>query len=178
MSPQLLKELSDAIRDVPDFPQPGILFKDITPLFLDSALCDQLAFEMLEQFRDTPIDAICAIESRGFFLGMLLANKLNVPLFPVRKKGKLPAKTRSYAYQLEYGEATLEIHTEVVKPGWKVLIHDDILATGGTAVAAAELVGAEGGEVVGFSFIAELSFLGGREKLLAYQTKIESGIIY
>ena len=107
---------------------------------------------------------------------MLIANKLQVPLFPVRKAGKLPAKTRSYSYHLEYGSATLEIHTGVVKKGWNVMIHDDILATGGTAVAAAELVKAEGGNVAGFSFIAALDFLKGKEKILPYSNNIVSAI--
>ena len=124
------------------------------------------------------IDAICAIESRGFFIGILIANKLNVPLFPVRKKGKLPAKTRSYSYELEYGSATLEIHTDVVKPSWNIMIHDDLLATGGTAMAAAELVKAEGGHVAGFSFIAELDFLKGRDKILPYSQNIVSLMRY
>jgi len=111
-----------------------------------------------------------------FFIGILIANKLNIPLFPVRKAGKLPAKTRAYSYDLEYGSATLEIHTGVVQPGWKVMIHDDLLATGGTAVAAAELVKAEGGDVAGFSFIAALDFLGGEQRIRQYSNNIVSAI--
>jgi adenine phosphoribosyltransferase len=178
MSNNLQKKLNEVIRNVPDFPKPGIMFKDITPVFLDAALCDEVTEYLISTFLHNhgKIDAVCAVESRGFFLGMLVANKLQVPLFPVRKAGKLPAKTRSYSYNLEYGSATLEIHTDVVKQGWNVMIHDDILATGGTAVAAAELVKAEGGNVAGFSFIASLDFLKGKEKILPYSKNIVSAI--
>lgn len=173
----LLQERIDkAIRTVPDFPKPGIQFKDITPLFLDAQLCDDIAESIIERFvaENGKIDAICAIESRGFFIGVLIANKLKIPLFPVRKAGKLPAETKAYTYNLEYGSATLEIHTGVVKPEWKIMIHDDLLATGGTAMAAAELIKAEGGTVAGFSFLVELDFLNGREKLLPYSPNIVS----
>ncbi|MBL7779456.1 MAG: adenine phosphoribosyltransferase [Chitinophagales bacterium] len=174
------QRLQQAIRNVPDFPKPGIQFKDITPLFLDAQLCDEIAEQIISSFlhQHGKIDAVCAIESRGFFIGILIANKLRIPLFPVRKAGKLPAQTKSYTYNLEYGTATLEIHTDVVKPNWNVMIHDDLLATGGTAVAAAELVKAEGGSVAGFSFIAELDFLKGREKILPYTDKIVSLVRY
>ncbi len=174
----LTEKLDNAIRNVPDFPKPGIQFKDITPVFLDAALCSQIADEIIEQFQkqNGRIDAICAIESRGFFIGIIIANKLGVPLFPVRKAGKLPAKTKSFTYDLEYGSATLEIHTDVVKPEWHIMVHDDILATGGTAMAAAELIKAEGGYVAGFSFIAELDFLKGRDKILPYSHNIVSAI--
>jgi adenine phosphoribosyltransferase len=118
------------------------------------------------------------VESRGFFIGMLLAQKLRIPLIPVRKKGKLPSETRSFTYTLEYGTATLEIHKGVIEKGWNVLIHDDVLATGGTALAAAELVKAEGGQIAGFAFIVDLSFLGGREKIAPYSPYIESVISY
>lgn len=172
----LLDRLNQSIRTVPDFPKPGVMFKDITPIFLDAKLCSDLADEIIEQFKKqgNKIDAICAIESRGFFIGILIANKLGVPLFPVRKAGKLPAKTRSYSYDLEYGSATLEIHTDVVKPEWNIMIHDDLLATGGTAMAAAELIKAEGGKVAGFSFIVELDFLKGKERILPYSRNIVS----
>jgi adenine phosphoribosyltransferase len=173
-------KLNLAIRNVPDFPKPGIQFKDITPVFLDAALCSEIADDIIERFQkqNGRIDAICAIESRGFFIGILIANKLGVPLFPVRKAGKLPAKTKSFTYDLEYGSATLEIHTDVVKPEWHIMVHDDILATGGTAMAAAELIKAEGGYVAGFSFIAELEFLNGRNKILPYSGNIISAISF
>jgi adenine phosphoribosyltransferase len=176
--PTLEKKLESVIRNVPDFPKPGIMFKDITPIFLDATLCDEITEYIISKFLHNhgKIDAVCAIESRGFFIGVLIANKLKVPLFPVRKAGKLPAQTKSYTYNLEYGSATLEIHTNVVKPNWNVMIHDDILATGGTAVAAAELVKAEGGKVAGFSFIATLDFLNGREKIQPYSGNIVSAI--
>ncbi len=176
----LQQKLDVAIRNVPDFPKPGIQFKDITPIFLDAKLCDEIAENIINNFLHNhgKIDAICAIESRGFFIGILIANKLNVPLFPVRKKGKLPAKTRSFSYELEYGSATLEIHTDVIQPTWNIMIHDDLLATGGTAMAAAELVKAEGGHVAGFSFIAELDFLKGRDRILPYSQNIVSLMRY
>lgn len=169
--------LDAAIRDVPDFPKPGILFKDITPVFLDWQLCDDITTEIISKLKEKP-DAVCVVESRGFFIGMLLANKLQIPLVPVRKKGKLPAETRSFSYDLEYGSATLEIHKGVIKEGWKVLIHDDVLATGGTAIAAAELVRAEGGTIAGFAFIVELGFLSGLGKISAYTPDIVSIITY
>ena len=177
----ILKEkLNSVIRNIPDFPKPGIQFKDITPIFLDAKLCDEIAESIINSFLHNhgKIDAVCAIESRGFFIGILIANKLQIPLFPVRKKGKLPAQTKSYTYDLEYGSATLEIHTEVIKSKWNVMIHDDLLATGGTAMAAAELVKEEGGKIAGFSFITELDFLNGREKILPYSKNIVSVINY
>ena len=169
--------LNATIRDVPDFPQPGILFKDITPVFLDWRLCDDITKSIIDGLSEKP-DAVCVVESRGFFIGMMLANKLQVPLVPVRKKGKLPAETRAYTYTLEYGTATLEIHKGVINKDWKVLIHDDVLATGGTAMAAAELVQAEGGLISGFAFIVELAFLAGKSKIAAYTPNIESIITF
>lgn len=171
------ERLNACIRTVPDFPQPGILFKDITPVFLDWQLCSDIADELISRLQTKP-DAVCVVESRGFFIGMLLANKLRIPLIPVRKKGKLPAETRAFTYDLEYGSATLEIHKGVIEKGWNVLIHDDVLATGGTAMAAAELVLAEGGEVAGFAFIVELAFLSGKEKIARYTRNIDAVISY
>jgi adenine phosphoribosyltransferase len=173
----VVQRLNAAIRDVPDFPQQGILFKDITPVFLDWRLCDDITTEIISKLKEKP-DAICVVESRGFFIGMLLANKLQIPLVPVRKKGKLPAETRAYTYTLEYGTATLEIHKGVIHKDWNVLIHDDVLATGGTAVAAAELVKAEGGRISAFAFIVELGFLSGIDKISAYTSDIVSVISY
>lgn len=176
----LQQRLDNAIRTVPDFPKPGILFKDITPVFLDASLCSDIADGIIAQFKakGEVIDAICAIESRGFFIGILIAQKLNIPLFPVRKAGKLPAQTKAYTYNLEYGTATLEIHTGVVKPDWRIMVHDDLLATGGTAMAAAELIKAEGGTVAGFSFLVELDFLNGKDKILPYSSNIVSLVNY
>jgi adenine phosphoribosyltransferase len=176
----LKDKLEAAIRNVPDFPKPGIQFKDITPIFLDAKLCDEIAESIINSFLHNhgKVDAVCAIESRGFFIGILIAQKLNIPLFPVRKKGKLPSSTKAFTYDLEYGTATLEIHTGVIKPNWNVMIHDDLLATGGTAMAAAELVKMEGGNVAGFSFIAELGFLHGRDRISAYSENIVSTITF
>jgi adenine phosphoribosyltransferase len=169
----LREELSAVIRDVPDFPKAGILFKDITPVFLHPELCDKIAEEFANQYRGK-IDSICAIESRGFLFGTLIANKLNIPFHLVRKKGKLPGETVSYSYDLEYGSATVEIHRGFVKAGERVLVHDDVLATGGTAIAASELIKMEGGIVAGFAFMIELEFLKGKERLEAYSNDIFS----
>ncbi len=173
----LAERLNACIRNVPDFPQPGILFKDITPVFLDWQLCNDITDELISRLKTKP-DAVCVVESRGFFIGMMLAHKMQIPLVPVRKKGKLPSETRAYTYTLEYGSATLEIHKGVIKKDWNVLIHDDVLATGGTAIAAAELVKAEGGKIAGFAFIVELAFLSGKEKIASYTAPIESVISY
>ncbi len=165
-------KIKTAIRDVPDFPKPGILFKDITPILQDSALCREITLELASQLKGTRIDAIAAVESRGFLFGMLLAAELKVPFIPVRKSGKLPYKTIGYEYKLEYGSAKVEIHTDAIKPGWNVLIHDDLLATGGTAAAAAELVKLSGGVVSGFSFLVGLGFLNGRDVLKGYSNNV------
>jgi adenine phosphoribosyltransferase len=175
---QLQEKLKQTIRNVPDFPKPGIQFKDITPIFLYPDLCDEIADSIINNFLHNhgKVDAVCAIESRGFFIGILIANKLRVPLFPVRKAGKLPSQTKSYTYNLEYGTATLEVHTNVIKPTWNIMVHDDLLATGGTAMAAAELIKMEGGKVAGFSFIVGLNELKGKEKISPYSENIVSVI--
>lgn len=161
----LADRLDKAIRNVPDFPKPGILFKDITPIFLDPVLCHDITREFAEKVKGRGIDAIVGIESRGFFFGFGLAQKLNIPFVPIRKAGKLPYKTDSFEYSLEYGTAKIEMHVDAIKAGWKVMIHDDLLATGGTAAAAAELVKKQNGIVDCYSFIVELSFLHGRSAL-------------
>ncbi len=168
------ERIKSAVRDVPDFPSPGILFKDITPIFLDPQLCKDMVAEMSGFYRDKSIDLVIGVESRGFFFGLELAKLLNLPFAPVRKKGKLPAETVSVNYDLEYGSAVIEIHKGIIKPGMKVLVHDDLLATGGTAAAAAELILMQGGIVGGFDFIVELSFLNGRDKLLRYSENIHN----
>jgi len=167
-----------AIRDVPDFPKPGILFKDITPLLQDAALCDAITAAIYDHFRDRGIDAIVGIESRGFLFGMLLAQKFGVPFVPVRKKGKLPARTLSYEYDLEYGSAVVEVHEDALPKGANVLIHDDLLATGGTADAAAMLVSRLGAKTAGFAFLVGLDFLSGRDVIRRHSDDIYTLISY
>jgi adenine phosphoribosyltransferase len=175
----LLKaRLEAAVRAVPDFPKPGILFRDITPVLEDPLLCRAVVEGFREAHAATPIDAIAGIESRGFLFGMPLALALGVPFVTVRKKGKLPWRTVSYSYDLEYGSAEVEMHVDSVRPGMRVLVHDDLLATGGTAAAAAELVRMQGGTVAGFSFLIELSFLQGVERLKTYNADIVRLITY
>jgi adenine phosphoribosyltransferase len=174
----LQTKLKSSIRDVPDFPKPGILFKDITPVLADPALCVEILDEIHRQLKSKKIDGIVGIESRGFLFGMMLAQKFNVPFLPVRKKGKLPFKTYSYEYTLEYGTAVMEMHIDSVKKGSSVVIHDDLLATGGTAAAAAELVKMQGGTVSAFSFLICLDFLNGRERLEQHSSNILSLVNY
>lgn len=174
----LQTRLEAAIRTVPDHPKPGILFRDITPVLEDPLLCRAVVEGFREALQATPIDAIAGIESRGFLFGMPLALALGVPFITVRKKGKLPYRTVSYAYDLEYGRAEVEMHQDVVTEGLRVLVHDDLLATGGTAAAAAELVRMQGGRVAGFSFLIELSSLRGVERLRPYNTGIVRLVTY
>jgi adenine phosphoribosyltransferase len=174
----LEQRLRDAIRDVPDFPKPGILFKDITPILLDPALCSDTADALAEGVRQLRPDVVIGVESRGFFFGLMMAQRLGVPFVPVRKAGKLPYHTVSHQYSLEYGTATVEMHIDAVRPGQRVLIHDDLLATGGTAAAAAELVRQQGGTVAGFSFLVALDFLNGEQTLKPYADNIVSLLHY
>jgi len=164
----LEQRIKSVIREVPDFPKPGILFKDIMPIMQDPELCRDITETFCERIRHLNIDALCAIESRGFFFGPMICQRLNIPFIPIRKKGKLPGDTISYSYDLEYGQATVEIHKDVLDPGTRVIVHDDLLATGGTAAAAAELMLSQKAEVVGFSFLVNLSFLKGEERLQSY----------
>ncbi|MGB0403748.1 MAG: adenine phosphoribosyltransferase [Salibacteraceae bacterium] len=174
----LKDKLDKAIREVPDFPKPGIMFKDITPVLHDPVLCKEITDEICSAFKDVQIDAVVGVESRGFLFGMLIAQQLNVPFVTVRKKGKLPYDTVSYKYDLEYGSAEIEMHTDAIKAGDRVLIHDDLLATGGTAIAAAELVNMQNGVIGGFSFVIELEFLKGVQKLKPFSEKISNLISY
>ncbi|GAB5553450.1 MAG: adenine phosphoribosyltransferase [Saprospiraceae bacterium] len=171
----LSTRLKHIIVDVPDFPKPGILFKDITPIFDDPKTCALITQHIVETFPD--IDAIAGIESRGFFWGMLVAQVLEIPFIPIRKAGKLPRPTLSQSYALEYGTATLEIHQDTIQPGTNVLIHDDLLATGGTAFAAAQLIN-QVGHCVGFSFLVELAFLEGRQRLEEFTIPVDAIAIY
>jgi adenine phosphoribosyltransferase len=168
----LAQELTATIRTVPDFPKPGIMFKDITPLMENPDLSRKIIAEMKAQLIALKPDCIIGVESRGFLYGLPLAMELNIPFITVRKKGKLPYKTDTYKYDLEYGSAEIEMHIDSIKPGWKVIVHDDLLATGGTATAAAELAKMQGGSILGFCFLVELSFLNGQEKLAQYSPNI------
>jgi adenine phosphoribosyltransferase len=154
------------IRNVPDFPKPGILFKDITPLLADPKGFHIVIDALAERFIGEHIDVVVGIESRGFIFGGALAARLNASFVPVRKKGKLPAAVDRVSYDLEYGSAELEMHKLSIHEGAKVLVVDDLLATGGTALATAELVRRQGGYVAAFAFVVALDFLGGRERLL------------
>lgn len=158
--------LKKYIRDIQDFPKPGIGFKDITPLLLNPIARQETLKILLSSLKDKQIDKVIGVESRGFFFGILLAEELNAGFIPVRKPKKLPFNTISASYDLEYGTDTLEIHIDAIQKGDKVLIHDDVLATGGTAKAVCELVERLGGEIVQCNFIMELSFLNGREKII------------
>lgn len=159
---------TDAIRTVPDFPKKGILFYDITPVLADKKTFNQLIREMTAQAKPHSIDAVAAIESRGFIFGAILAEKLGTGFIPIRKQGKLPHKKISQSYELEYGQATLEIHNDAAKTREHIWIIDDVLATGGTAHAAAKLVEQLGAHVSGIQFPLELGFLNGRQNLAKY----------
>lgn len=163
------------IRDVKDFPKPGIIFKDITPLLADAQAMQNAAKALLE-IVPTEVDKVVGIEARGFFFATLLAEHLNAGFVPIRKPGKLPYKTFTETYQLEYGTDSLSMHVDAIKSGEKVLIHDDVLATGGTAEAVVKLIEKAGGEVVMLNFLIELSFLSGKEKLKNY--KVTSLLTY
>tara|TARA_Y100000589_G_scaffold24455_1_gene20204 strand:+ start:2387 stop:2914 length:528 start_codon:yes stop_codon:yes gene_type:complete len=168
------QKIHQAIREVPDFPKPGINFKDITTLLLDSKLSSNIIDAFIERLKRKKIDAVVGIESRGFLFGFLLASKLEIPFIPIRKVGKLPGETLRYKYDLEYGSAEVEIHKSDIKKGWNVIVHDDLLATGGTACAAAELVQDLGAKVTAFTFVISLDFLNGIQKLEQYSKDIVS----
>jgi len=160
-------KLRAAIRDVPDFPKPGIVFKDITPLLADPE-CFRAALSAMEERWKGQVDVIAGIESRGFLFGAPLADRMACSYVPVRKAGKLPWKTRKVEYELEYGTDSLEIHEDAFVAGARVLIVDDLLATGGTAAATAELIEGAGGKVAGFTFLVNLAFLNGAAKIKGY----------
>jgi adenine phosphoribosyltransferase len=159
------EKLRSLLRDVPDFPRPGIMFKDVTPLLADPIARREIVKEMAGHFESLSIDAIAAVEARGFIFGALLAEEMNLPFVPIRKAGKLPYHKVREEYELEYGKAAIEMHIDALQPGWKILIHDDLLATGGTAKAAGSLIEKLKGEVAGFSFLINLSFLPGEQVL-------------
>ena len=168
----LEEKLRSVIRDVPDFPKKGIMFKDISTIMLDSMLSNEILNRLVLEYSNSGIDAIAGIESRGFLFGFPLAMRLGIPFILIRKEGKLPYKKISYAYDLEYGQATIEMHTDAISEGSNVLIHDDLLATGGSAEAAARLVEKCGGRVLGFNFLVSLDFLNGEEKLKPISSNI------
>lgn len=172
------KRLRSAIRDVPDFPKPGIVFKDITPILKDPWLCKAVVDRMVEQLDPNTIDVVAGIESRGFLFGLMLAQRLDKPFVPIRKAGKLPYETVREEYALEYGNATIEIHADAFTAGSRVLIHDDLLATGGTVVATSQLIQRLGGHIAGYTFIIGLDFLQGKERLTAFSPHIHMLIGY
>jgi adenine phosphoribosyltransferase len=161
-------DLKDRVRDVPDWPEPGVVFRDITPLLRDPDALDQTVRELAEWGKERTPDVVLGAEARGFILGAAIAREIGCGFVPARRPGKLPPETIGATYALEYGQNTLELHPETIRPGDRVLIHDDVLATGGTVEAIAGLVESLGGEVVGVAFIIELTFLGGRERLQNY----------
>ena len=168
MTTLALSSLRNAIRDVPDFPQPGIIFKDITPVLADPKLMKMAIEGMAEVVEDKRVDKIVGIDARGFIFGSMLAHQLGTGFVPARKKGKLPWKTRGLDYALEYGTASLEIHEDAISPGEHILLADDLLATGGTAGAALELIKQSGANIVASVFFIELDFLKGRERVTSY----------
>ena len=163
-----MSDMKSSIRNVPDFPKPGIGFKDITTLLIDGPAFREAVDLLAERFQNQEIKKVVGIESRGFVFGSVIAYKWGVGFVPVRKPGKLPAETISEEYDLEYGTDSLEIHRDAITPGEKVLIVDDLLATGGTAQATVNLINRLGGEIAGIAFLIELSFLNGRQKLRGY----------
>ncbi|MGI8573080.1 MAG: adenine phosphoribosyltransferase [Solirubrobacteraceae bacterium] len=163
-------DLRAYVRDIPDFPRPGVMFKDITPLLLDPIALDATVSALAVYAEPLGIDLVVAAEARGFILGGALARQLGAGFVPARKPGKLPHETISAEYTLEYGIDALEVHADALAGGANVLVHDDLLATGGTARALCDLVGTLGGHVVGCAFVIELSFLEGRERLAPYDT--------
>jgi adenine phosphoribosyltransferase len=169
-------ELRDHVRDIPDFPRPGILFRDITPLLLDPAASGEALGRLVAAARPLMPELVVGIEARGLIFGGALAQELGVGFAPARKQGKLPADKVSVSYELEYGLDALELHSDAVADGARVLVHDDLIATGGTARATVDAIERLGGEVVGCSFVIELGLLGGRERLPGH--RVDSLIVY
>jgi adenine phosphoribosyltransferase len=165
MATEQIQKLLTALRDVPDFPKQGIIFKDITTILSDGALFKSAIDIFLEANAGRKLDKVVGIDARGFIFGAAVAYQLGIGFVPIRKKGKLPYKTESMAYTLEYGEAVIEMHVDAILKGEKVVLIDDLLATGGTAAAAAQLIQKMGGDLVEAQFLIELEFLNGREKL-------------
>lgn len=171
-SQSLDSKIKETIITVQDFPKPGVLYKDIAPLFLDPVLCNAMVDTLAEHYKSQSVEAVLGLESRGFLIGMPLALKLGVPFILIRKKGKLPRETYIESYDLEYGNATIEMQRDALSKGQRVLIHDDVLATGGTACAAGRLVQQAGAEIMGYSFLVELGFLEGRKTISTFSNNI------
>ena len=163
-----MTDLETFIRDVPDFPKPGIVFKDITPLLADAEALRQTVTLLAEPYEDKGVELVTGVESRGFIFGTAVARHLGAGFVPIRKPGKLPAETISESYELEYGTDTIEIHADAIARGQKVLMVDDLLATGGTMAAACSLIEKLGGSIIGVEFVVELCFLNGRDKIKNY----------
>ena len=176
LSADTLAYAKSKIRDIPDFPTPGILFKDITPLLADPRAFHLVLDSLAQRFIGAHVDAIVGVEARGFIFGGALAARLNASFVPARKPGKLPSKSERVSYKTEYSTAELEMHVDSIAKGARVVIVDDVLATGGTAKAAAELVTRQGGQVIAFAFVIELSFLNGRKVI--EPGRVESVITY
>jgi adenine phosphoribosyltransferase len=172
------EQIKASIREVKDFPKEGITFKDITPILENPELTSAITKEFVRQMNSIKVDAIMGVESRGFFWGPMIAQELRIPFIPVRKKGKLPYKTVSFQYDLEYGSAEIEVHADAIKEGANIFIHDDLLATGGTAAAAAEIILKQKAHVAGFSFLVILDFLDGVEVLSTYNNNITGLVNY
>lgn len=175
---ELDERLKLAIRDVKDFPKEGIVFKDISPIMLDPMLSKEILKALTNKYLNAKLNGIAGVESRGFLFGYPLAMALGIPFILIRKQGKLPYNKISHGYDLEYGSAVIEMHEDAIQPGDRILIHDDLLATGGSAAAAAELIIKCQGVVASFDFLVELSFLHGRNKLADYSAPIEKLIAY
>jgi adenine phosphoribosyltransferase len=166
------QQIKNAIRDIHDFPKPGIVFKDITPILKDPVLCENIVDAFIEKLQGIRIDIVAGVESRGFLFGLTLATKLGVPFIPIRKAGKLPYTIKQKAYKLEYGTAIIEMHVDAFEAGQHILIHDDLLATGGTVTAASELITEMGGIIAGFAFVVGLGFLNGKERIAPWSDHI------
>ncbi|MGH7607099.1 MAG: adenine phosphoribosyltransferase [Gemmatimonadales bacterium] len=171
-----VEALRRAIRDVPNFPKPGIVFRDVTPVLLDASLFARAIGLMADPYRDAGVSRVVSIESRGFLFGAPIALELGAGIVPIRKPGKLPAAAQRVEYALEYGTDALEMHHDAIGAGDRVLVVDDVLATGGTAAAAAQLIGGTGGVLVGFTFLIELDALGGRARL--HDKRVEALLHY
>jgi len=164
-----LQRLKAKVRDIPDFPEPGIIFRDITPMVADPSALQLAVYQLLHPFLGETVNAVAGMEARGFIFGSLAAWELGVGFIPLRKPGKLPYDVQSASYELEYGSAALEVHTDAINRGDKILLIDDLIATGGTAEASCQLVEELGGEIVGCAFVIELDALKGRDKLTNYR---------